>query len=234
MLGVEIWSDVACPWCYIAKRNFDVALESFAHRDQVELVFRSFELAPTVPAFLDGDWASTIARRHNMTVEATRKMFRQIAAVARASGLELDLERPRPGNTHDAHRLLHLAKAHGCQPTVKERFFRATFVDGEAIGDSETLYRLAIAAGLPAGEVRSVLEGDAFAIEVREDEDQAARIGVRSVPFAVVDRRFSLSGAQRPEVIVHALQAALDKGPPQREAKKEASAPVCSATAGTV
>ncbi len=210
-LQIDIWSDVACPWCYIAKRNVDAALRSFAHRDQVDLVFRSFELAPEAPAIPEADYASTIAAKYGMTLEATQKMFGTIEAAALLSGLKLDLRRARPGNTHDAHRLLHLAKAHRCQEAVKERFFRAIFVEGEPIGDRETLTRLSIDAGLPAQKVADVLRGDAFAAEVRADEDQAAGLGVSSVPFAAIDRRFSLVGAQRPEVIVRALETAFAK-----------------------
>lgn len=211
-MNVEIWSDVACPWCYIGKRNFEAALRGFARRDQVEVTWRSFELAPAAPAIPDADYVTTIAGKYGMTTAATRKMIETIAARARGSGLHLDLDRARPGNTHDAHRLLHLARTLGCQPAVKERFLRATLVEGEPIGDPATLLRLALEAGLPSEETRSVLESAAFSAEVRADQEQATLLGISSVPFFVIDRRLSLAGAQAPDVLVRALDVAFERG----------------------
>lgn len=234
IMRVEIWSDVACPWCYIGKRNFEAALRGFAHRDHVEVTWRSFELAPTAPTIPDTDYVTTIAGKYGMTAAATRKMIDTIAARARDSGLVLDFDRARPGNTHDAHRLLHLARRRGCQPAVKERFLRATLVEGEPIGDPATLLRLAVEAGLPPAEARSVLDGDAFAADVRADQEQAALLGITSVPFFVIDRRLSLAGAQEPDVLVRALEVAFERGHALSPADGSAAATENSAACGAL
>jgi len=213
---VEIWSDVVCPWCYIGKRRFEAALAAFAHRDEVEVVWRSFELDPTAPAEREGGYAQNLASKYGTTVERAQEMIDSMTATAAAEGLAFAFDVARPGSTFDAHRVLHLAAARGRQDALKERLLRATFTDGEPIGDAETLVRLAAGAGLDADEVRAVLASDRYAAEVRADEAQARAYGISGVPFFVVDGRYGVSGAQPVEALGAVLaQAWAERAPLQ-------------------
>jgi predicted DsbA family dithiol-disulfide isomerase len=203
---VEIWSDIACPWCYVGKRRFEAALAAFEHRDEVTVTWRSFELDPVAPRERAVDGATHLAEKYGTTREQALAMQQRMTAVAAAEGLEFRFDRARGGNTFDAHRLLHLAAAHGAQDATKERLMRAYLTEGEAIGDPATLERLGIKAGLPADEVRELLAGDRFTAEVRDDERTAAQFGIHAVPFFVVDRAIGASGAQPPQVFAELLR----------------------------
>jgi len=205
---VEIWSDIACPWCYVGKRRFEAALADYEHRDEVTVTWRSFELDPTAPAVRDEDAATHIAKKYGTTPEKAREMQRGLTETAAADGLDFRLDLAKLGNTFDAHRLVHLGASLGIQDQVEERFMRAYQVEGEAIGERETLERLAIDAGLPADEVRDVLLTERYAEDVRDDERTAEQLGVRGVPFFVVDRAVAVSGAQPPEVLRQLLEQA--------------------------
>jgi predicted DsbA family dithiol-disulfide isomerase len=208
-VDVEIWSDVACPWCYVGKRRFEKALAAFPHRDEVRVTWRSFELDPDAPRVRVGDHTDHLAAKYGMPREQAEAMHANMTGVAQEDGLELRFDRVRGGNTFDAHRLIHLGAAHGLQDAVKERLLRAYFTAGEPVGEPETLRRVAVEAGLPAGEVDEMLASDRFADDVREDERAAAQLGVRGVPFFVVNREIAVSGAQQPEVLTALLERGL-------------------------
>lgn len=207
-MNVEIWSDVVCPWCYIGKRRFERAVERFEHRDEVEVIWRSFELDPQAPRQRSGDPASRLAEKYGVTREEALAMNARVTGLAADEGLTYHLDVARSGNTFDAHRLLHLAADRGAQGALKERLLRAYFTESEAIGDAESLTMLAAEVGLDAGEVRAALDGDDYAEQVRADEQTAAALGIRGVPFFVIDRRYGVSGAQPPEVLLEALRRA--------------------------
>jgi predicted DsbA family dithiol-disulfide isomerase len=204
-LTVEIWSDVVCPWCYVGKRRFEKALAAFEHRDEVEVRWRSFELDPAAPREREGSSAEHLARKYGMTVEQAEGTNAQMTALAATEGLEYHLDRTRGGNSFDAHRLIHLAAQQGLQDAMQERLMRAYFTEGEAIGDLDTLARLAAELGVDATPLR---DGDAHADDVRADEELAARIGIRGVPYFVLDRRYGVSGAQPSELLLQALEKA--------------------------
>jgi predicted DsbA family dithiol-disulfide isomerase len=206
-MTVEIWSDVVCPWCYVGKRRFEAALERFAHRDEVEVTWRSFELDPTAPPERTVSSAEHLASKYGMSVEQAEQSNAQMTELAASEGLEYHLDRTRGGNSFDAHRLLHLAKAQGLQDAMKERLMRAYFTEGAAIGDAETLARLASEAGVDPSE----LTGEAFADAVHADEELAARIGIRGVPYFVLGRRYGVSGAQPSELLLQALEKAWEE-----------------------
>ena len=211
---VEIWSDVVCPWCYIGKRRFESALATFEHRDQVGIVWRSFELDPGAPPERTGDYASRLARKYGMSHERAMGTLHHMTDVAAEEGLEFDFARTRAGNTFDAHRLLHLAGERGRQGELKERLLRAYFSEGEPVGDRGTLARLAAEAGLDGEEVDRVLAGSEYGEHVRADETAAEELGISGVPFFLVDRKFAVSGAQSPDVFTRALERAWVKAHP--------------------
>lgn len=209
-LRIDVWSDIACPWCYVGKRRLEAALARFPRRDAVTLVWRSFELDPAGPRTAEpgGSIAARLARKYGTGLAQADLMLRRMTATAAADGIDMRFDRLRPGNTFDAHRLLHRAHEHGRQDALKERLFRAYFTDGEAIGDPGVLARLAGEAGLDVAEARDVLASDAHARDVRADEEQARRLGVTGVPFFVLGGRHGVSGAQPSDVLLTALATA--------------------------
>ncbi|MCW2614734.1 MAG: oxidoreductase [Frankiales bacterium] len=226
-MRVEIWSDVVCPWCYVGKRRFEAALAAFPHRDEVEVVWRSFELDPEAPPERVGDYAELLSRKYGFPVEQGRQMITTMTETAAQDGLDFRFDLARVGNTFDAHRLLHLAHARGVQDAVKERLVHATFTEGEPIGDHETLVRLVAEAGLDAAEAREVLGSDRYAAEVRADEAQARAYGITGVPFFVVDGRYGVSGAQPAEAIGQVLATAYAQSRPLAMVATGADAPGC-------
>ncbi len=214
-LDIHVWSDIACPWCYVGKRRLEAALAQFPHRAATSVVWRAFELDPGAPAAAAAagpGYAERIARKYQTRVADAEAMIQRMVGVAAGDGLELRFDRIRPGNTFDAHRLVHLAHERGVQDAVKERLLRAYLTEGESMSDPETLVRLTTSAGLDAEEARAVLAGDAGAAEVRADEEEAAALGIRGVPFFVIGR-YAVSGAQPVEVLLRALQQAWTEVP---------------------
>lgn len=205
-MELEIWSDVACPWCYVGKRRLEAALAQFEHRDEVAIRWRSFELDPSAPHERTGDRAEHLASKYGMTVQQARERQQQLADTAAEDGLQMRFEIARAANTFDAHRLLHLAAAHGLQEEMKERLMRAHFTDGELVSDHETLVRLAAEVGLPGEEVSEMLASDRFAAEVRDDERTASELGISAVPTFVVDRAMGASGAYPPDALLELLR----------------------------
>jgi predicted DsbA family dithiol-disulfide isomerase len=203
---VEIWSDIACPWCYVGRARFAAALAQFEHRHEATVVWRSFELDPDAPAEREGSHAERIARKYGRTLEEVAEMDAQLTAAAAVDGLTIDFSRVRSGNTFDGHRLVHLAAAHGKQDAMKERLFRAYFSEGALISDHATLQALGVEVGLPADEVRELLLTERYAEEVREDERTAHSAGINAVPCFVIDRKYGASGAQPPETLLEFLQ----------------------------
>ena len=207
-MNVEIWSDIACPWCYVGKRRFEAALAEYEHRDEVTVTWRSFELDPAAPAEATGDYAERLGSKYGTSREQAQRMIDDMTAVAAEEGLDFRFDQARGGNTFDAHRVIHLGRAHGIEDQVKERLLRAYFSEGARISDHDTLRRLAAEAGLPQDEVADTLASDRFAADVREDERTARSFGISGVPFFVVDRQYGASGAQPPEVLLHLLRQA--------------------------
>ncbi|HET6359825.1 DsbA family oxidoreductase [Streptomyces sp.] len=208
-MRVEIWSDIACPWCYIGKARFEKGLAAFAHRDEVEVVHRSFELDP---GRAKGDTAPVIdmlALKYGRTREEAQSMEEHVAANARSEGLGYRTEGRDHGNTFDIHRLLHLARARGRQDELLDLAYRANFAEERSVFDPEILVDLAVEAGLDADEARAVLaDEDAYADDVRADEREAAELGATGVPFFVLDRRYGVSGGQPAELFTKALEQA--------------------------
>jgi predicted DsbA family dithiol-disulfide isomerase len=213
-VDVEIWSDVACPWCYIGKRRFEAALTEFEHAEDVKVTWRSFELDPSAPHEREGDRAVRLAEKYGITVELARAKEQELTDTAAGDGLAFRFDLARSGTTFDAHRIVHLAGEHELQDAMKERLLRAYFTEGELVSDRETLVRLAVEVGLDEGEVGETLAGDRYADQVRDDEQTATQLGISAVPTFVVDRTLGLSGAQPPEVLLELLRQGWAKSAP--------------------
>jgi predicted DsbA family dithiol-disulfide isomerase len=211
---IEIWSDVACPWCYVGKRRFEAALAQFEHADDVSVVWRSFELDPEAPAERRGDRAEHLAAKYGMSLEQARQAERQMTETAAGDGLDFRFDIARAGNTFDAHRVVHLAHTHGLGDAMKERLLLGYFSQGELVSDHETLQRLAVEVGVPEAEVAEVLATDGYADEVREDERTARSLGISAVPTFVVDRALGASGAHPPEQLLGLLRQGWDNRRP--------------------
>jgi predicted DsbA family dithiol-disulfide isomerase len=207
-MHVEIWSDVVCPWCFIGKRRFEDALSRFSHADDVEVVWRSFELDPSAPFSLGVDNAARLATKYGVSREQAEGMLERMTSVADDEGLAFRLDIARSGRTFDAHRLLHLALEHGVQDELEEALLSAYQEKGQHIADPDVLTAAATEVGLDEAEVGEVLAGDRYADEVRADEREAHELGVQGVPFFVFDRRYAVSGAQSSDVLLEVLERA--------------------------
>jgi predicted DsbA family dithiol-disulfide isomerase len=207
-MEVEIWADVVCPWCYLGKRHFEQALDSFGHADKVQVVYRSFELDPAAPQGVTTPVVEVLAQKYGMTPDRARQAQRQMEERATADGLTFRMDGLRSGNTKDAHRLLHLAKASDRQGELMERLQRAYFTEQDSIFDHAALTRLAVDAGLDRDEVADVLASDRYRDHVETDEAMARSIGATGVPLFVIDRRYGISGAQPAETITGVLERA--------------------------
>ncbi len=206
-MRVEVWSDVVCPWCYIGKRRFEAALDAFPQREQIDVVWRSFQLDPKSPKQAQGSLDDLLARKMG-SLERAKAANARVTALAAEVGLAYHLDRARPGNTFDAHRLIHLAAKHGLQGEMKERLMRAYFTEGQPIGEAETLVTLAGEIGLNLDEARTALDGDEYADDVRADLALAGAYGISGVPFFVIDDKYGISGAQPTALFTQALETA--------------------------
>jgi len=209
-MRVDIWSDVICPWCYVGKARFEQALSSFGHRDEVEVVYRSFELDPSYPKGQHETTFTMLSRKYGMSAADARAAESRVAGLAAAEGLGFKPERP-VGNTFDLHRVLHLGLAKGVQAELLSAVNQAYFGQGRQVFDRDVMTEIAVGAGLDEAAAGDVINGDAYAGEVRQDEQQARELGVSGVPFFVFDMALGVSGAQPTEMFASALQQAWDR-----------------------
>ena len=213
-MQVEVWSDVVCPWCWIGKRHLEQALSRFEHADAVQVTWRAFELEPSAGPSTDRPYVERLAAKYGFDQDRGQQMIDRMVDAGAEAGLDMRFDLARPGNTFDAHRLLHLAAERGVQDQVKEALFRAAFTDGEPVSDHDTLVRVVGAAGLDEAEARQVLAEDVFADEVRIEEQAATDLGATGVPFFVVDRRYGVAGAQPVDVLLQVLRTAWSERKP--------------------
>lgn len=206
-MRVEIWSDIACPWCYIGRRRFEKALNQFEHRDQVEVIWRSYQLDPNAPRDFAGNVNDLLVQRYGMSRKQAESTHVRVTALAAQEGLDYHMDKAHPVNSLDAHRLIHLAAQHHLQSEMKERLQKAYFTDGLVISDHDTLVQLAVEVGLDMGEVRQMLESNAFASAVRADVRRAQMLGSSGVPFFVFDEKYAVSGAQPVELFLTTLES---------------------------
>ncbi|HET6154625.1 MAG TPA: DsbA family oxidoreductase [Marmoricola sp.] len=210
-MRIEIWSDVVCPWCYIGKRRLETALADYEHADQVEVVWRSFQLDPSAPLVPTETVAESLGRKYGGGPEAGKQMIDRVEAAAAEEGLLFRHHASLRVNTVDAHRVLHLALTSGgpqLQGRLKEALLAAYFVETENVADHATLQRIAVEAGLDGDRVAEVLASREFEKDVEADIDEAVGLGAGGVPFYVIDRKYGVSGAQPAESFTQVLEKA--------------------------
>ena len=216
-MRIDIWSDVVCPWCAIGNKRLERALADFAHADQVEVVYHSFQLDPSAPAVPTERAADMLARKYRMSPAQAAEAQGRVTGLAAEEGMDWTGAESWHVNTRDAHRLLHLALTELGAPkqvALKEALWHAHFAEGRNVGDHAVLLELATGVGLSADRVRGVLESDEFADAMEADIDRAADLGAGGVPFFVIDEKFAVSGAQPAELFGQALERAWSERAP--------------------
>ena len=209
-MRIDVWSDILCPFCHLGRRHLELALGQFEHADEIGVVWHSFQLDRTADAVDRTPHLERLAAKYGTSVESMREQHERMAEDAAAVGLDFQWERLVGGSSYDAHRLLHLARSLGREDEVTHRVLRAWYSEGAAVGDHDTLVRLAVEAGLQEPTVRDLLAGDDFGIDVRTDEALASQIGITSVPTFVLDQKYGVSGAQPVDVLLQALRQVWD------------------------
>lgn len=205
-MEVKIWSDVRCPFCYIGKRKFEMALEKFPHKEKINVSWQSFELDPNLTSNPNMNTMDYFCETKGITREQAEGMHGHVVEVAKEVGLDFKLENSGIANSFNAHRLIQLAKSHGLGNQAEEVLFKANFVEGKNIDDQDTLIAAGNLIGLEEKEVREVLNSDAFSKEVRRDEMQAQTLGISGVPFFVFNNKYAVSGAQSPDTFLEVLE----------------------------
>ena len=210
-ISIDVWSDVICPWCYIGKRRLEAALQRFEHdakRNEVSLTWHSFQLDPSAPRELGISLPEMLAKKYGMSVSQAEAKHAELTALAAKDGLEYHFEKAKPGNTFDAHRLIHFARSKGRADEMQERVMRAYFTEGVAIGDPNELTRLAVDVGLDEGETHDALASDAFSADVKKDLQIARENGISGVPAFVFAEKYLVSGAQPADTLLRVLEKA--------------------------
>ncbi|MGE7954827.1 DsbA family oxidoreductase [Lysinibacillus xylanilyticus] len=213
-MQVEVWSDIACPFCYIGKRRFEAGLEQFVHKDQVQVVYKSFQLNENAKTNMEYDAYDALSARSGMSREEAKAIHERVAEQAKTEGLDLRFDTLQLTNTLDAHRLLQFAAEHGKNNEVAELLFKAYFTECKHVGSHETLIAIAVEAGLDPKVTAKMLISDQFTAEVRTNHLEGNRLGVSGVPFYVIDRKYAISGAQPANVFHKALEKAWNESQP--------------------
>ncbi|MFD1770123.1 DsbA family oxidoreductase [Sphingobacterium suaedae] len=204
-MKVEIWSDVICPFCYIGKRNFEAALEQFADKKNIEVIWKSFQLDTTIPEVATESYADYLVKRKGMAVEQVQGMLANVTQMATQVGLDYHLDQSVIVNSLKAHQLIQFAKSKNLGNEAEERLFKAFFIEGKNIADTETLAQLGKDFGLDESEIKTNLEDEKYKYEIAQDIQEAQNIGVTGVPFFVFDRKYAVSGAQPAEAFLETL-----------------------------
>lgn len=219
-MKIEIWSDIACPWCYVGKRRFETALAAFPHREQVRVVWKSFQLDPSLSAHFDGTELEYLSEHTGMPHTQVAQMLEHVKAQAAGEGLAYDFDTLVVANSHRGHELIHFAAqadpdgSLGTQDQAKEALLSAHFEQGVDIGDVDALVAIAVGLGLDGEAARKALTERDFEAAVQQDIAEARTLGIQGVPFFVIDRKYGISGAQSPEVFSQTLTEAWQESHP--------------------
>ena len=204
-MDINIWSDVRCPFCYIGKRKFEMALEKFPHKDKVKVIWKSFELDPALETNAAVNSIEHFSRVKGISKEQAEEMQERVANIAKEVGLHFNSKKTVVANSFNAHRLIQLAKTKGLGNEIEEALFKDYFVEGKNIDDKETLIKTGVSIGLDESGVKELFSSDKFSKEVRQDETDAQSLGVNGVPFFVMNNKYAISGAQSPETFSDVL-----------------------------
>ena len=207
-MKVEVWSDIMCPFCYIGKRHYEAALKQFADSNRIEIVWKSFQLDPTIPKNPENknNVYKYLADRKGMSEAQSRKMHDNVVEMAKQAGLNYNFDHAVVANSFDAHKMIQLAKTKGLGDAAEERLFHAYFIEGMDFGDAATLVKIGQEIGLQAAEIEAALVSEDFAKKVNNDVAEAAQLGIQGVPFFVFNRKYAVSGAQPTEAFLQTLQ----------------------------
>jgi predicted DsbA family dithiol-disulfide isomerase len=207
-MKVDIWSDVRCPFCYIGKRKFEMGLEKFSNKNNIEVEWHSFELDPTLVTRTDVNTIDHISEVKGISRKQGEEMHEYVSNVAKEVGLDFNFDKTVVANSFNAHRLIQLAKVKGVANEVEEALFKAHFTEGKNIDDAETLMNIGVSAGIERDELKNTIDSEEFSKQVRQDEQQAQLYGINGVPFFVLNNKYGVSGAQSPETFLQALTQA--------------------------
>lgn len=210
-MKIEIWSDIVCPFCYIGKKRLEQALASFPHRDEVEIIWKSYQLHPQFPQDAAGIPAvEYIKNAKGLTKEETLGMMQQVQSIGKSLEIDFDFEKSLIVNTLNGHRLIHFAQEHGLGNILKERLLKAHFSEGVDVNDTNILVNLAAEVGMDKKEVQEMLHSDRFTYEVTQDIQEGVNLGLRGVPFFVFNQKFGIAGAQPLEMFEQTLRQAYE------------------------
>lgn len=205
-MKIEIWSDVICPFCYIGKREFEKALEQFPEKDQFDIEWKSYQLAPDMTTKQGKSIDEYLSESKGISIDDAHSMNASVSERAKEVGLDYHFEKAIPANTMKAHCFSHFAKKYHKQNEAEELLFRSYFTEGKNIDDTSTLLELGKDLGLDTDELKAALENETYTDVVREDIYEAFQLGVRGVPFFVFDRKYAVSGAQPETVFTQTIQ----------------------------
>jgi predicted DsbA family dithiol-disulfide isomerase len=212
ILKVQIWSDVMCPYCYIGKRRIEAALHQFEYANNVAIEWKSFELDANFQSKPNDNIIEHLSLKYGKDKSWAQEMIDNMTQNAKNSGLDFHFEKLVLANSHNAHRLLHLAKEHQVANELKELLFKAYLTDGENVNSAETLIKIGQNVGLQKENIEKVLHSNEFSDAVKEDIEMAQQIGVRGVPFFVFDNKYAVSGVQPTEFFLQTLQTSWNEG----------------------
>jgi predicted DsbA family dithiol-disulfide isomerase len=224
---VEIWSDIVCPFCYIGKKRFNQALRMFPHRQQVEVVWRSFQLNPEQRSHPGMHINDYLAKIKGWSPEEAKERHQHVTEMGKAHDIDFRFDKVVVGNSFDAHRLHHYADSQGRGKEMLARLFRGYFNEGRDIADRKVLSKLAADAGLDSNETLAVLQTDGFTREVAKDVTEARSLGIRGVPFFYINRRYSISGAQTPSEFLAAFEKVWSEQPRDNEVSEPLDGSTC-------
>ena len=216
-MKVEIWSDVMCPFCYIGKRRFESALEQFGHKEEIEIEWKSFQLAPDLETDPEINIDQYLADKKGWSIDYARQMNAHVTQMAAEVGLTYNFDKAVVANSFNAHRFSHFAKSKGLGPEAEEQLFKAYFTEGKNIDDTDTLVNLGHEIGLAVADVKQVLENNTYADEVKQDIAKAQYLGIHGVPFFVLNNKYGVSGAQAVPVFEQTLSKAFGEWQQQNE-----------------
>lgn len=220
-MKIEVWSDVMCPFCYIGKRNYEKAITQFAEANRIELVWKSYQLDPSIPEQgINFTSAEYLAERKGMPLEQVKQMYGNVLATAKKAGLDYDLENSKPANSFKSHRIMKLAAEKGLSDQAEEAFFKAHFIDGKDLNEKADLLAISKEIGLTEEEMNTALTDSKYEQAVKADIVEASQLGVQGVPFFVFNRKYAISGAQAPEAFLQTIETAFNEW---KEANPESS-----------